>query len=306
MKQDRRFVCVLLILILILLMPLSVAAAERDQNVYSELFKNGTHEEWKQAFLDDPRLFVSVLSEEKYGVMTDVAIFTFTPEDVEKNGDRYRQILLTLAQQNKLNQAERRVVRWMLNVLGAEYDMWTEAVDYRELFSRCAEMDGALPSYYSEELEEVFRMDPYRFLQEMADSDVDKEHLATILMDRIYHCNHERQKTEALLRSMKQSGKLNDAQLQMIRKLWQAEGELIGEYGLPLDIEPSTQPESPTDTTEPTAVPTDATAPKEPARKEANERIDWFLPSLGIGILLITAIVIIYIRRKKVRGSARN
>lgn len=288
MKHVKGFMCILLVLFL--LMPLSVAAAETDRDSYSALFKTGTHAQWKQAFLDDPLLFVSTLSEEEYGRMISVVTFTFEPEDVEKNGAQYKQTLLTLAQQNKLDQAERRVVRWLLDVLGAEYDMWTADIDYGELFSRCAEMDGALPAYYSEELEEVFGQDPYRFLQEMSESSADLDRLSWILMDHIYHCNSDRQETATLLQDMKRSEKLTDAQKQMLRKLWQAEGELIGEYGLPLDVEPATEPEE---------SPTDATEPKVLAQTEPDEQKDWLLPCVGIGILLAAIIGFACLRRRK-------
>lgn len=276
-------------LVAILLMPLSVAGEAIDQQAYSDLFRNGTHEEWKKAFTEDPRLFISALSEEKYGRMISVVTFTFEPEDVKKNGDNYKQPLLTLAQQNELSQAERRVVRWMLDQLGTEHDMWTEDVDYRELFSRCAEMDGALPAYYAEELKEVFLRDPYRFLQEMSDSDADPEHLSTILMDRIYYGNYDRQEIEELLQDMESSGTLNDAQLQMLQQLRNAVDGLIELYG-PLPERSSDDPD-----TQQTEIPTDATepAPKEPDKKS------FLLPYVGIGILLIAVIVVVCTRRRK-------
>ena len=276
-------------LVAFLLMPLSVAAEEIDQKDYSDLFKNGTHEEWKNAFLEDPRSFVSALSKEKYGRMITVVNWAIYPEDAEKNGDTYKQILLTLAQQNELNQAERRVVRWMLDRFGAEYDMWTEDVDYRELLSRCAEMDGALPAYYAEELKEVFFMDPYRFLQEMSDSDADLERLSTILMDRIYYGNYDRQEVDEFLQDMESSGKLNDAQLQMLQQLWDAVDYLIDLYG-PLPERPTEEPDI-----QPTEIPTD---PTEPAPKEPDKKI-WILPCVGIGVLLIAVIVVVCIRRRK-------
>lgn len=279
-------------LVAISLMPLSVAAEEIDQQDYSDLFRNGTHEEWKNAFLEDPRSFVSALSKEKYGRMITVVSGSFYPEDAEENGDTYRQILLTLAQQNELNQAERRVVRWMLDRFGAGYDMWTEDVDYRELFSRCAEMDGALPAYYAEELKEVFFMDPYRFLQEMSVSDADLERLSTILMDRIYYGNYDRQEVDELLQGIENSGKLNDAQLQMLQQLWDAVDYLIDLYG-PLPERPSDEPDI-----QPTEIPTDPTESTEPAPKEPDKKI-WLLPCVGIGVLLIAVIVVVCIRRRK-------
>ena len=287
MKLFRRFLCVLLVAFL--LMPLSVAAEVIDQQAYSDLFRNGTREEWKKAFTENPRLFISALSEEKYGRMITVVGGIFVPEDVEKNGDTYKQTMLTLVQQNGLNQAEKRVIRWMLDKFGTEYDMWTEDVDYRELFSRCAEMDGALPAYYAEELKEVFLRDPYRFLQEMSDSDADLEHLSTILMDRIYYGNYDRQEIEKLLQGMENSGKLNDAQLQMLQQLRNAVDGLIDLYG-PLQERPSGEPDI-----QPTEIPTD---PTEPAPKEPDEKI-WLLPCVGIGALLIAVIVFVCIRRRK-------
>lgn len=288
LKKYRR-ITGLFLLVVILLVPLSVAAEAIDQQAYSDLFRNGTSEEWKKAFTEDPRLFVSALSEEKYGIMITVISAAFVPEDVEKNGDTYKQTLLTLAQQNVLNQAERRVVRWMLDKFGAEYDMWTEDVDYRELFSRCAEMDGALPAYYAEELKEVFLRDPYCFLQEMSDSDADPERLSTILMDRIYYGNYDRQEIEELLQDMESSGKLNDAQLQMLQQLRSAVDGLIDLYG-PLPERPSGEPDiPPTETT---------TNPTEPVQKEPDKKI-WLLPCVGIGVLLIAVIVVVYIRRRK-------
>lgn len=287
MQLFRRFLCVLLVAFL--LMPLSVAAEENDQKDYSDLFKNGTHEEWKNAFLEDPRSFVSALSEEKYGRMITVVGWALYPEDAEKNGDTYRQILLTLAQQNELNQAERRVVKWMLYYrLGTEYDMWTEDVDYGELFSRCAEMDGALPAYYAEELKEVFLREPYRFLQEMSDSDADPERLSTILMDRIYYGNYDRQEIEELLQGMENSGKLNDAQFQMLQQLRNAVDGLIDLYG-PLPERPSGEPD-----VQPPEIPTD---PTDPAPKEPDKKI-WLLPCVGIGALMIAVIGVVCIRRR--------
>ncbi len=287
MQLFRRFLCVLLVVIL--LVPLSVAAEENDQQAYSDLFKNGTREGWKKAFTDDPRLFVSALSEEEYGRMITVVSAAFTPEDVEINGDIYKQTLLMLAQQNVLTQAERRVVRWMLDKFGTEYDMWTEDVDYRELFSRCAEMDGALPAYYAEELKEVFLKDPYRFLQEMSVSDADLERLSTILMNRIYYGNYDRQEVEELLQDMESGGELNDSQLQMLQQLRNAVDGLIDLYG-PLPEPPSSEPDIPSIET-----PTD---PPEPTPKEPDKEI-WFLPCVGIGVLLIVVIVVVYIRRRE-------
>ena len=302
MQLFRKFLCVLLVAFL--LMPLSVTAEEIDQKDYSDLFKNGTHEEWKNAFLEDPRSFVSALSKEKYGRMITVVNWAIYHEDAEKNGATYRQILLTLAQQNELNQAERRVVRWMLDRFGAEYYMWTEDVDYRELFSRCAEMDGGLPRYYAEELREIFLRDPYRFLQEMSDSDADLERLSTTLMDRIYYGNYDRQEIEKLLQGIENSGKLNDAQLQMLQQLWDAVDILIDWFG-PLrerpteepDIQPTEIPTDPTDPTDPTES-TESTDPTEPAPKEPDKKI-WILPCVGIGVLLIAVIVVVCIRRRK-------
>lgn len=285
MQLCRKFLCILIAAFLII--PFSVAAEEVDHQAYSDLFRSGTHEEWNNAFKENPRLFISALSEEEYGRMISVVTFTFAHEDMNKNGDNYRQTLLLLAQQNELNQAERRVVRWMLNTLGMEYDMWAKEVDFRELFSRCAEMDGALPAYYSEELKEVFLMDPYRFLQEMSDSDADPEHLATLLMDRIYYGNYDWRETEELLQGLESSGKLNDAQLQMLQQLRRAVDGLIELYGpLPeqaLDNQNTQQAEIPTDTTEP--------APKQPTNSV------WLLPS--IAILLIAVILVVCIQRKK-------
>lgn len=287
MQLCRRFLCALLVAFLF--MPFSVAAEEIDQQAYSELFRNGTGDEWKKVFMEDPRLFVSALSEEKYGKIITVISAAFVPEDVKKNGDNYKQTLLTLAQQNELNQAERRVVRWMLKVFDTEYDMWTEDVDYRELFSRCAEMDGALPAYYAEELEEVFLRDTYRFLQEMSNSDADLERLSTILMDRIYYGNYDRQEIEELLQDMESSGKLNDAQVQMLQQLRNAVDGLIDLYG-PLPERPKGESDMPL--TEP---PTD---PTEPVPKEPDKKI-WLLPYVAIGVLLIAVIVVVYIQRRK-------
>lgn len=280
MQPVRRFLCALFVVIL--LVPLSVVAVAADQQAYSDLFRSGTSEEWKKAFTVDPHLFVSALSEEKYSKLITVINTAFVPEDVKKNGDTYKQTLLTLARQNELNQAERRVVRWMLDKFGTEYDMWTEDVDYRELFSRCAEMDGALPAYFAAELKVVFLRDPYRFLQEMSVSDADLECLSTILMDRIYYGNYDRQEIEKLLQGMENSGKLNDLQLQMLQQLRSAVDGLINLYG-PLPERPSGEEDiSPTET------------PTEPVPKELDKKI-WLLPCVGIGVLLIAVIVVVYI-----------
>ena len=296
MHRFRKILCVLLVAIL--LMPLSVAAETTDQKDYPDLFLNGTRGELITAFLQDPRSFVSALSKEKYGRMITVVSWVFDPYEAEKNGDTYRQILLTLAQENELNQAERRVVRWMLDRFDTPYYMWTAELDYRELFSRCAEMDGALPAYYAKELREVFFMDPYRFLQEMSDSNANLERLSEILMDRIYYGNYDRQEVDKLLQSMENSGKLNDAQLQMLQKLWDAVDYLIDLYG-PLPERPVEEPDVPqTDPpTEPTE-PTKPTKPTEPAPKEPDKKI-WLWTCVGIGVLLIAVIVVVYIRRRK-------
>ena len=180
----------------------------------------------------------------------------------------------------------------MLDKLGVEYDMWTADVDYRELFSRCAEMDGALPAYYVEELKEVFLRNPYRFLQEMSDSDADLERLSTILMDRIYYGNYDRQEIEKLLQGMENSGKLNDAQLQMLQQLRSAVDGLIELYG-PLPERPSGEPDM-----QPTEIPTDPTDLTEPAPNEPDKKTG-LLPCVGIGVLLIAVIVVVCIRRRK-------
>ena len=290
MQLLRRFLCVLLVAFL--LMPLSVAAEANDRQSYSDLFNEvyseGRREKWKKAFTDDPRLFVSVLSEEKYSIIGTVTSWTFDSKDVEKNGDTYKQTLLTMAKENELNQAERRVVKWMLQKFGTEYDMWSEAVDYQELFSRCAETDGALAYFYAEELEIVFFRNPYRFLQEMSDSDADLKHLPQLLMEEIYYWNYDRQEIEDLLQGMENSGKLNDAQRQMIQQLWDGVDALIDGYG-PLPERSSSELE-----TQPTETPT------EPAPEKPDEE-NGILIYVGIGVLLTAVIVVtvVAIRRKK-------
>ena len=293
MKTGRRFICILLILLL--LMPLSVFAAQSDAEAYAEIFKSGTPEQQIQAFLDDPRMFVSVMATEKYGRMID-AIDNLVCPDADVDFDQWQTLLLNVAQENELSQAERRVVRWMLDELGVAFDMWTADIDYDELFGRCAEMDGALPAYYSVELEEVFEKDPYRFLQEMSESDADPGQLSRILMDHIYHCNSDRQETFALLQEMERSGKLNDAQRQMWLQLWRAEGELIGYYGLPFDMEPSAPTEeAPPETTEPEP----PAEPTEPAQTEPVKQNDGWLACLILVVVLLAIAIPVALRRKK-------
>ena len=82
MQLFRRFLCVLLVVFL--LMPLSVAAEENNQQVYSDLFLNGTYEEWKKAFTEDPHSFVSALSEEEYGRISTVVTFAFGSKKKKK------------------------------------------------------------------------------------------------------------------------------------------------------------------------------------------------------------------------------
>ena len=227
-------------------------------------------------------------NKEKYSIIGTVTSWTFDSKDGEKNGDTYKQTLLTMAKENELNQAERRVVKWMLQEFGTEYDMWSEAVDYQELFSRCAETDGALAYFYAEELEIVFFRNPYRFLQEMSDSDADLKHLPQLLMEEIYYWNYDRQEIEDLLQGMENSGKLNDAQRQMIQQLWDGVDALIDGYG-PLPERSSSELE-----TQPTETPT------EPAPEKPDEE-NGILIYVGIGVLLTAVIVVtvVAIRRKK-------
>lgn len=299
MKRYQILTCILVVIML--LMPLSVSAAQSDADAYAELFKSGTDEQILQAFEDDPHMFVSVLSEEKYGRMIE-ATYAFTNADADIDRERYQELLLKVAQENELNQAERRTVRWTLDALGAEFDMWAVEIDYTELFGRCAEMDGALPAYYAVELEEVFWKDPYRFLQEMAESDVELSRLSEILMNQIYHGNSDRQETLSFLQEMERSGKLTDAQRQMWLELWRAEGVLIGYYGLPFDMGSTTQIEAlPTEATEPEAsgvIHTDTTLTA-PTPTELTNATPWWYIALGVLFALVAIILSVYLRRKK-------
>lgn len=158
---------------------LSAHAAKLTDAEYADLFKRasgppveGITAELENAFIADPLGFIKALSKENYGTMYSTIRNSVGGVDWANDPNRteHRDALLSIAGAGNLTQPQRRVVKWLLiyTDLAKDYEIFTNEIDYSELFSHVLRADGMLANTIQAEIMTVFHRDDIVFLRALA------------------------------------------------------------------------------------------------------------------------------------------
>ena len=143
-RLTSRVITVILLLLMMTTMALPVGAAKLTDEEYAELFSpvygplgdDYADAKLEAAFIEDPLGFVRALSREKYSDMFSVIDGRMGDWGSDPEKRDLRDALLQVAYGEKLTQAERRVVRWMLHCTKVmeDYPLFPGEVDIRNCF----------------------------------------------------------------------------------------------------------------------------------------------------------------------------
>ena len=241
----------LLIAVLASSFVLSAHAAKLTDAEYADLFKRASRypellDEVEHAFLADPIGFVQALAEEDYHTMYNVHFVTMSLADWASTPERYehRDALLRVAYGEKLTQPQRRVVRYMLQYTKVMkgYVVYTDKIDYAELFARTQESDTNSSYYMSDEIIEVYRLDPGAFFEALAlESKTIQHDVIPGLAYTLYYDNYDRDIEGKIINDLKDQGELSTRGQQLIADFWAKVDDLIQHNGQP-PTRPTTPP----------------------------------------------------------------
>ena len=193
----RKILCTILLIGSLVLSAITVSAEPMTAEDYAELFNRPFTGDWSshsdefyaavtEAFANDPEMFVKCLSMER---IYTIWLFT-SPIESDQHGDT----IAKLAENTTFNQAERRVVRFLLrqNYPGSEYSHFGDPIDYEELFSHQGRVDGFSADMFAGELFEVLCLDGNGFIKHLAmQEDEVREKLASSTIYGAYGpCNY--------------------------------------------------------------------------------------------------------------------
>ena len=169
----------LLIAVLASSFVLSAHAAKLTDAEYADLFKRasgppveGITAELENAFIADPLGFIKALSKENYGTMYSTIRNGMGGVDWANDPNRteHRDALLSIAGAGNLTQPQRRVVKWLLiyTDLAKDYEIFTDEIDYPELFSHVLFSNEMIFSNVLEEIVSALDRNPKKFLEALA------------------------------------------------------------------------------------------------------------------------------------------
>ena len=158
---------------------LSAHAAKLTDAEYADLFKRasgppveGITAELENAFIADPLGFIKALSKENYGTMYSTIRNGMGGVDWANDPNRteHRDALLSVAGAGNLTQPQRRVVKWLLiyTDLAKDYKIFTDEIDYPELFSHVLSSDATITNAIDAETTAAFDRDAITFLRALA------------------------------------------------------------------------------------------------------------------------------------------
>jgi hypothetical protein len=227
-----------------------VDAAGLSASEYHELFTGvyveGIPEKLKSIFLAAPYDFVQALAREQFEYL-QYTLGKMRQEDWSTDPEyaTCREALLQIAENQELSQSERRVVKYMLRKynLAEDYLVYTDRIDYVELFSHKTVWDTNELFDYSTEVFEVFDRDATAFIKALAQEDEAFRDtvLFELMCQHYYHNYNGRDAVENALNEAQNSGKLNSEELQIIADFWAFVDAYIDKYG-PLPPPPTTPP----------------------------------------------------------------
>lgn len=254
MKYILRGLVTILIVAVLASFAVPVSAAKLTAAEYADLFERASDfseedplPELEKAFLADPMSFVKALAKEDYHTMFNVRFVTLNGADWASDPERYahRDALLRIAYGEKLTQPQRRVVSYMLSStkILKDYVIYTDEIDYTELFSRAHESDSNSSSQISTELRLVFDRDPKAFLQ--AAGKIEEQETVLKVLDCLaydhYYRNYDREEVENAIQIAVDSGELDEDALDFVGHFWREVNQLIGQNG-PLPTRPTVPP----------------------------------------------------------------
>ena len=235
------------------LMPPTYASKLTDSE-YADLFKRaarGSPEgnlvgELETAFLSDPMGFIKALAKEDYHTMYNVHFVTMNFADWASNPERnaHRDALLRIAYGEKLTQSQRRVVRFMLlyTKVMKDYAVYTDKIDYEELFARSQEAGANSTYYFLNEIIEVYHGDPKAFFEALAlENNNIQDAVIFDLAYELYYQNYDRDLEGKIINTLKNNGELSTDAQRLITDFWAEVDSLIQQSG-PLPTRPTTPP----------------------------------------------------------------
>lgn len=311
----KRFLSIILILLVSVSLVFAANASKLTQQEYSDLFvraAKGNPEgnilgELEVAFLADPLEFITALAKEDYHTMFNVRFLTLNGADWGSDPARYahRDALLRIAYSEKLTQSQRRVVSYMLSStkILKNYVIYTDEIDYTELFSRVQEADTNSSSVIAQELLPVFDLNPTAFLQavgELEDQETVRRVMDFLAYDHYYE-NYERENVRNAIQAAVESGVLTAEAVSFVEEFWVKVDQLVVTLG-PLPTQPTTQPTiQPTTqpSTQPATQPT--TQPTTQDQEQTPQSVGNYAPWVIAGVIVVAlgTQLIVLVRNKK-------
>lgn len=238
-KQIRRVLAVLLAIAALAAVVVPVHALKLTDKEYAELFEpvygplgdDYADKRLEAAFLEDPLGFVQALAKEKYSNMFSVIDGRMGNWSTDPQKSDLRHALLQVAYGEKLTQAERRVVRWMLlcTKVMEDYPLYTGEIDHQELFSHILTGEHA---GLTDEIRLAFDHDPKAFIKALAkESTRVKESVLLDLALEHYYLNPYRAAVKQAMDLLQEGGYLNAAELQIITEFWAFVDYVTGSQG---------------------------------------------------------------------------
>ena len=222
----------LLIAVLASSFVLSAHATKLTDAEYAALFKRasgppveGITAELENAFIADPLGFIKALSKENYNTLYYTIRNSMGGVDWANDPNRteHRDALLSVAGAGNLTQPQRRVVKWLLiyTDLAKDYEIFTNEIDYSELFSHVLRADGMLANTIQAEIMTVFHRDDIVFLRALAlESDQVRSRVIDTLATTHYFEFNNRGIIGDAMKSLEECDDLSKAEQQMIADFW--------------------------------------------------------------------------------------
>ena len=229
---------------------LSAHAAKMTDAEYADLFKRasgppveGITAELENAFIADPLGFIKALSKENYGTMYSTIRNSMGGVDWANDPNRteHRDALLSIAGAGNLTQPQRRVVKWLLiyTDLAKDYEIFTDEIDYPELFSHVLSSDATITTAIDAEIMAAFDRDGITFLRVLAlESSQIRSRVTDTLAITHYFENNNRGKIGEAMKFLEGCDDLSKAEQQIITDFWAQ----IDMWENPPPTQPSTQP----------------------------------------------------------------
>ena len=222
----------LLIAVIVSSFVLSAHAAKLTDAEYADLFKRasgppveGITAELENAFIADPLGFIKALSKENYGTMYSTIRNSMGGVDWANDPNRteHRDALLSVAGAGNLTQPQRRVVKWLLiyTDLAKDYKIFTDEIDYPELFSHVLSSDATITNAIDAEIMAAFDRDGITFLRALAlESSQIRSRVTDTLAITHYFENNNHGKIGEAMKFLEGCDDLGKAEQQIITDFW--------------------------------------------------------------------------------------